>query len=107
MTDRKNLRPEIPLALREAADLVAQHGDVLGVEQNQLLQKLNAKWDKEIVDSVRRIVRSEKSNNEKLLELADYVQAQGLRAPEPIKPLPVIDKDEIRVVCWMAVSNSR
>jgi ERCC4-related helicase len=106
MTDRKNLQPEIPLALREAAGLVIEHGDVLGVEQNQLLQKLNAKWDKEIVDAVRRIVRSEKSNNEKLLELAEYVQTQGLRAPEPLKPLPVIDKDDIRVVCWMAVSNS-
>ena len=106
MTDRKNLQPEIPLALREAAELVIEHGDVLGVEQNQLLQKLNAKWDKEIVDAVRRIVRSGKSNNEKLLELAEYVQTQGLRAPEPLKPLPVIDEDDIRVVCWMAVSNS-
>ena len=107
MTDRRNLSPEIPLALREAAALVAEHGDSLGVEQNQLLQKLNAKWDKDIVDAIRVIVRADTSPAERLAELAEYVQAQGLRAPEPIKPLPVIKKEDIRVVCWMAVSTSR
>lgn len=106
MTDAKNLRPDVPLALREAALLVAEHGDFLGAEQNALLQKLNAKWDREIVDAVRLIVRSGDSNSEKLRKLSDYVQGQGLKAPEPVKPLPVIQKDEIRVVCWMAVSNT-
>ena len=72
-----------------------------------MLQKLNAKWDKEIVDAVRLIVRSENSNPEKLRNLAAYVQGQGLRAPAPVKPLPVIAKEDIRVVCWMAISNTR
>lgn len=107
MTDAKNLRPDVPLALREAATLVAEHGDLLGAEQNPLLQKLNAKWDKEIVDAVRLIVRSEDANLEKLKKLVSYVQDQGLRAPEPIKPLPVIQLEDIRVVCWMAVSSTR
>lgn len=107
MTDKKNLRPDVPLALREAASLVAEHGDVLGAEQNSLLQKLNAKWDKEIVDAIRHIVRSDDSDNEKLLNLAAYVQGQGLKAPAPVKPLPVIKADDIRVVCWMAISNTR
>jgi hypothetical protein len=106
MTDAKNLRPDVPLALREAAILVAEHGDFLGAEQNALLQKLNAKWDKEIVDSVRLIVRSDDSNTGKLRNLSEYVQSQGLKAPEPVKPLPVVQRDEVRVVCWMAVSNT-
>lgn len=106
MTDARNLRPEIPLALREAAALVMEHGDSLGPDQNALLQKLNAKWDKEIVDAIRVIVRSDCPPSERLAALVDYVQAQGLRAPEPIKPLPVIAKEEIRVVCWMAVSTT-
>ena len=107
MTDPRNLRPDVPLALREAAALVAEYGDFLGTDQNPLLQKLNAKWDKEIVDSIRRIVRSEDSATDRLRELADYVQTQGLRAPDPVKPLPPIEKDDIRVVCWMAVSADR
>jgi hypothetical protein len=106
MTDDKNLRPEIPLALREAAALVVEHGDALGAEQNTLLQKLNAKWDKEIVDAIRVIVRSDKSPAKRLAALAEYVQTQGLRAPEPIKPLPVVELEDIRVVCWMAVSTN-
>jgi hypothetical protein len=107
MTDAKNLRPDVPLALREAAQLVTEHGVILGAEQNSLLQKLNAKWDKEIVDAVRHIVRSDNSDAEKLRDLAAYVHGQGLKAPEPVKPLPVIQRDDIRVVCWMAVSNTR
>ena len=106
MTDARNLRPDVPLALREAAQLVIDNGAVLGAEQNSLLQKLNAKWDKEIVDAVRLIVRSADSDPDKLKKLVAYVHGQGLRAPEPVKPLPVIQKDEIRVVCWMAVSNT-
>jgi hypothetical protein len=104
MTDPRNLRPDVPLALREAAALVSENGDFLGAEQNPLLQKLNAKWEKEIVDEVRKIVRSDKANREKLEELHAYVQAQGLRAPDPVKPLPPIAIEDIRVVCWIAVS---
>jgi hypothetical protein len=106
MTDPKNLRPDIPLALREAALLVQDHGDFLGVDQLGLLQKLNAKWDKEIVDEVRRIVRSDKTERKKLEVLLEYVQSQGLQAPDPVKPLPAINADDIRVVCWMAVSQT-
>lgn len=104
MTDLRNLRPEIPLALREAAQLVLHHGGHLGAEQNFLLQKLNAKWEKEIVDSIRRIVRSNDTPSVQLGKLVEYVQEQGMREPEPIKPLPVITPEDIRVVCWIAVT---
>ena len=71
------------------------------------MQKLNAKWDREIVDAVRIIVRVDETAGERLKKLVTYVNAQGLRAPAPVKPLPVIAKEDIRVVCWMAISNTR
>lgn len=103
MTDPKNLRPEVPLALREAAELVYEHGSHLGDAQNDLLQRLNAKWDKRIVDEVRLIVRSDEPPRKRLERLATFVREAGLRVPEKISPLPPIEMSDIRVVCWMAV----
>jgi hypothetical protein len=103
MTDPKNLRPEVPLALREAAELVYEHGSHLGEAQNDLLQRLNAKWDKRIVDEVRLIVRSDDLPRKRLERLAAFVREAGLRIPEKVKPLPPIELADIRVVCWMAV----
>ena len=54
LTDVANLQPDIPLALREAAELVVNHGAYIGIEKQQgLLQRLNARWEKRIVDRVR------------------------------------------------------
>jgi hypothetical protein len=105
LTDVANLQPDVPLALREAADLVANHGSHLGVEhQRDLVQRLNGRWDKRIVDRVRGIVRSEASATERIEGLIEFVSEVGLEAPPPPIPLPVIEPDDVRLVCWMAVS---
>jgi hypothetical protein len=104
LTDIANLQPEIPLALREAAELVVTAGDGLGFEAQQgLLRRLNARWDRRIVGAVREIVRSDRPPRERVALLADYVKEEGLLLPEPPEPLPQVDKDDIRLVCWMAV----
>lgn len=104
LTDIANLQPEIPLALREAAELVVTSGAALGFEHQQgLLRRLNARWDRRIVSEVRQIVRSDRPPRERVSLLAEYVKEEGLPLPEPPEPLPPIDKDEIRLVCWMAV----
>ncbi len=59
LTDIANLQPEIPLALREAAELVVTSGGGLGISaQSDLLRRLNARWDRRIVNAIRDIVRS-------------------------------------------------
>jgi len=104
LTDIANLQPEIPLALREAAELVVTSGDGLGIEEQQgLLQRLNARWDRRIVAEVRRIVRSDQPARTRVDELSKYVKEEGLPIPEPPEPLPPVGSDEVRLVCWMAV----
>jgi len=104
LTDIANLQPEIPLALREAAELVVTSGESLGFEAQQgLLRRLNARWDRRIVTAVREIVRSDRPPKERVALLAEYVKDEGLPVPEPPEPLPPVDKDAIRLVCWMAV----
>jgi hypothetical protein len=105
LTDVANLQPDVPLALREAAELVANHGAHLGVEtQQDLVQRLNGRWDKRIVNRVREIVRSENPANERIEKLVEFVSGAGLEPPPPATPLPVIERAEVRLVCWMAVS---
>lgn len=105
LTDIANLQPEIPLALREAAELVVTSGEGLGLEEQQgLLRRLNARWDRRIVGEVRRIVRSDQPARTRINELAQYVREEGLPIPEPPEPLPPVDRDDVRLVCWMAVT---
>jgi hypothetical protein len=108
LTDIANLQPEVPLALREAVELVANHGAELGIErQTDIIRRLNGRWEKRIVDQVRHIVRSDTSTHERIETLVEFVTDAGLEPPPPPEPLPVVEKDAIRLVCWMAVSNSR
>jgi hypothetical protein len=107
LTDIANLQPEIPLALREAAELVVMSGGSLGFEaQSDLLRRLNARWDRRIVNAIRDIVRSDHAAGTRIAELAEYVRDEGLPIPEPPKPLPPVEKSDVRLVCWMAVAPS-
>ncbi len=71
-----------------------------------MLQRLNARWEKRIVDRVREIVRSEAAASARIDELVEFVADAGLEPPEPAEPLPVIERDDVRLVCWMAVTPS-
>jgi hypothetical protein len=105
LTDSDEIQPKMPLALRQAAELVADHGAELGIErQTHLYQCLRGRWEKRIVDQVREIVRSDEPAKKRLSQLAEYVDEEGLEPPPPAIPLPEVAIDEIKLVCWMAVS---
>jgi len=106
LTDWNLHAPQIELALREAIQIVLDHGGFLKQgEQSDLLAKLNARWDNAIVRRVREIVREEnKSNKEKIATLLEFVVENGLQKPQHGKPLPKVRIQEIRVISWMAVS---
>ncbi|MEJ7569326.1 MAG: hypothetical protein WKF41_13795 [Gaiellaceae bacterium] len=50
------------------------------------------------------IVRSVNSTSERINELAVFVAEAGLEPPEPAEPLPVIQRDDVRLICWMTVT---
>lgn len=66
-----------------------------------------AKWagsDRVIVREVRGILRNENwTPQEKVDALLQFVTETGLPIPEQPQPLPAISRNDIRVVCWMAV----
>jgi hypothetical protein len=108
LTDPANLEPKVEKALREAYQIVSDHGGFLGPEdQDVLMAKLNGRWSKSVVKAVRKIVRDDDlSNKKKVKAIAAFVSEVGLSIPEKPRPLKGIRKDDVRVVCWMAVSPS-
>ncbi len=109
LTDWANLEPQVPKALRAAIDIVFQHGHCLSPEgQQDLIGRLNGRWEYAIVKSVREIVRDENSSDtEKVMLLQKFVKDTGLPLPIKPEPLPAVRIDDIRVVCWMAVTAAK
>jgi len=105
LTDWANLEPRIERALRDAIHLVAEHGSHLGEDQADLSARLNGKWERSIVRAVREILRNEDlTETAKVTELHKFVTEKGLPLPERAQPLPPVRIDDVRVVCWMAVT---
>lgn len=105
LSDWANLQPQIEKALRDAIDLVSDEGGHLGPEvQGDLVARLNGRWERAIVRAVREIVRNEDhSKRERVDALLAFVTETGLPIPEQPQPLVPVRKNDIRVICWMAV----
>jgi hypothetical protein len=105
-TDLRNLQAEIPKAMREAADHVIAHPPI-GVDQDgvdRLVDTLRAPYPERIRKQVRDILGSGDSAEGKSAALAQMVARLALTPPPDPKPLPLIDEDDIHLVCWMAIT---
>ena len=105
LTDPAAMQPQLEKAMREASELIQEHpGGRSNDELMRLLGCLNARWDKTIVDQVRSIVRAESSAKERVDALVALIDDLGLQPPEPIKLLPTVSSEEVRLICWMAIT---
>lgn len=107
LTDPNNLRPDVPKALREAAEMVHEHGDVLTTDdRDYLLERLNTRPSSRIEKAVRELVRSEEEGpSAKIRRLRRLVDEAGLQPPQIPDPLPPIARDDIHLVAWCAVQK--
>ena len=104
LADGTALLPDVPKALRDAAQLVYEHGTILGVEDQQdLLARLNTSPSARTQRSVREILNSEDPAESKVQRLEALAAQEGLQAATPPPDLPAITVADIRLVAWMAV----
>lgn len=104
-TDPRNLQPEIPKAMRDAAEHVRLHPPT-GLDQDgvdRLIDTLAAPYPERIRKQVRDILSSESSPKSRSHALADLVDRLALAPPPDPRPLPLIGEDDIHLVCWMAI----
>ncbi len=106
LTDANNLKPDSPKAFRDASQLVFQHGQFLGAEdQMELIGKLNAVPSKKVERSVRVALSIEGSDKAKIMAVKEEVESAGIQKPEAPKPLSSVNISQIRLICWMAVKG--
>jgi hypothetical protein len=107
-TDPRNLAPEVPRVMREAAELIRKFPPP-GIDQSaadRLYDVLNAPYAERVRRQVREVLQSEDSPEERSSTLADLVERLALTPPTLPAPLPIIEEDDIHLVCWMAIVPS-
>ncbi|MET8332184.1 helicase-related protein [Streptosporangium canum] len=101
--DPANLQLSVPKVMRDAAELVRQHGSHLGEGQDDLVERLQAPYSPRILRAVREGLAypgTVKQRVNQLTELADRLGIVKQTAPEP---LPAITEDDVHLVCWIAI----
>lgn len=104
-TDPRNLRPAIPKAMRDAAELVRKHPPT-GLASDalyRLLDTLEAPYDLRTQRLFRNAMTTHEAPTDKVRAIVELVDELGLEPPEPIEPLPEIVEDDVHLVCWMAL----
>jgi len=105
-TDPANLQPKVRPALRAAADcLRATPPPGMPLEDlNRLIESVEAPWgvriEKQIKDAIGALRGAEASQ-----AIAEVVRRLGLEPFRPPDPLPPIELEDIRLVCWLQVKS--
>jgi hypothetical protein len=104
-TDPRNIEPSVPAVMRKAAQMVRNHGKALGDRQPDVVLRLQQRFDQRIQRQVRQIMRDYENHPvEGAVALGRAVDDLRLPRPEPMQPLPPIERDrDIHLVCWVAV----
>lgn len=107
-TDPANIQPSIrPLFLR-AADHLRKHPptDASQSEIDEAVEALEAPWGRRHERAIREVLEQEELETQAIsAALIEKVHELGLQPFVQPEPLPVIDEEEIHLICWMAVDK--
>ena len=107
-TDPANLQPRIQPFFRVAAEHLRRHPPA-GVSQSELdatIEALEAPWGVRIRRALKEVFDPEAEDRRAASSaLVEKVRELGLQPFVQPEPLPVIDEDEIALVCWMTVDG--
>jgi hypothetical protein len=103
-TDPANLQPRIRPALRDAAAHLRKYPPpgLSQEEVNRMIETVEAPWGARIERQIREAMAKSDplAVSHSLVAKIRELGLQPFRAPDP---LPLIQRDEIHLVCWMAV----
>jgi hypothetical protein len=106
-TDPKNLQPRVRPMFRQAADHLRIHRPP-GIDQKELdrcVDALEAPWGMGVENALRReFAAAAREPVEVSRRIVRLVHDLGLEPPTVPDPLPEIDEEEVRLVCWVAVA---
>lgn len=102
--DPANIAPEVPKAMRDARELVFEHGTGVldGSRQKALIEIIETPRPERVLREVRSVLRQDVTPPERVKALDELVKTLGLEPVPAAKPLPEIDHDDVHLVCWLA-----
>ena len=106
-TDPLNVQPDIRKLFREVGQHLREHppDDVTQDELQQTVEAVEAPWGRRYERELREIYEDESlgpiETSQRLIEKVDDLGLQPFEAPDP---LPPIEEDEVKLICWMAVA---
>ena len=107
-TDPANLQPRIRPFFRQATEHLRDHPPptVSQAELDVIIESLEAPWGVRIERAIREVFDIGADDPiDASATLVDKVKELGLQPFVQPEPLPVIDEDEIALICWMAVDS--
>ena len=104
-TDPKNIEPEIRPLFKKIADHLREFPprNTTQKELEKLIESVEAPWGLRIEKELREVFKQDIEGERKSHELAAKIKDLGLQPYKAPEPLPMIEKDEIRLVCWLAI----
>jgi hypothetical protein len=106
-TDPANLQPKVRPALRAAANHLRKFPP-LGITQEEvdrLVESVEAPWGIRYEKQIREAMESA-SGAEASAAIAETVHRLGLEPFKAPEPLPPIEEQDVRLICWVAVHTS-
>jgi len=104
-TDPNEMAGAVPRAFRDASSLVLRHGQHLGgAKQGEVLQRLNSVPSTKATRRVRAALQEGGTPAEQIERIIEVLDEFGIQPAAKVEPLSAIEKDDIRLVAWMAVT---
>lgn len=105
-TDPRNIEPEIRKLFRDVAQHLREHPphEISHDELIKIIESVEAPWGRRYERELREVYKQDIGpikKSEKLIEKVKELGLQPFKAPEP---LPPIDKEEVKLVCWLAIA---
>ncbi len=106
-SDKANLEPKIPAALRQAADVVRSNppATMTDNEIGRAIDALQAPYTERITRLVRAALRSAATPAGQAEAVLRVVEEQGLQPQPAPEPLPEITAEDVHLVGWQALTD--
>ena len=103
-TDPANLQPRVSPALRAAAEHLRKYPPTGIVQENldKLIEAIEAPWGPRIVRQIRQSMGTVDGirTSQEIVETVRHLGLEPFQAPPP---LPPIQEEDVRLICWVGV----
>lgn len=106
-TDPKNIEPKIRPLFRRVSEHLRKHPPkVIQGELEEIIESVEAPWGRRYERQLREILQQEDAAPIEISnQLVSKIKELGMRPFKAPEPLPRIEDDQIKLVCWMAIQK--